>query len=368
MSYGNKIIPSVPKFTEFKDYTSSQVLQMHTPHLLQKQHKQDLVLSSDYQMEVEPSKKYTLQSAHMQLTGHQSEVYCVKYSPNGDYLITAGFDKKILIWDIYNNCTNLGILGSHKNAILDVAWQYDGVRLFTASADKTVQIWDMETYLPLKKLKGHQSYVNCCYPSKRGQDLLATGGDEGYTKVWDLRTRKLAFEIQGKYPITSVCFTENGERLYTACLDNIIRCYDVRKQEIEYTLDNHTDTVTGLAISNDGSYLLSNSMDMTVRTFDIRPYVQGKNRQVRVFTGATANTAEKNLLRCAWSHDDSYVSAGSADKNVYIWDFNSKKVIHKLGGHQGTVNETAFSPKDKLIASASNDKTVIIGEIPEVTL
>lgn len=32
------------------------------------------------------------------------------------------------------------------------------------------------------------------------------------------------------------------------------------------------------------------------------------------------------------------------------------------------MNEAVFSPKNNLIASASGDKTVIIGEIPEVTL
>lgn len=73
-------------------------------------------------MEIEPQKKYTLQSPHLQLVGHQSEVYCVKFSPKGDHLITAGFDKKIFVWDIYNGCANLGILGAHKNAILDVCW------------------------------------------------------------------------------------------------------------------------------------------------------------------------------------------------------------------------------------------------------
>jgi len=39
---------------------------------------------------------------------------------------------------------------------------------------------------------------------------------------------------------------------------------------VEYTLENHTDTITGLSVSNDGSYLLSNAMDMTIRAYDIR--------------------------------------------------------------------------------------------------
>lgn len=69
-------------------------------------------------------------------------------------------------------------------------WTADGTRLFTASADKTIQMWDMETYLPLKKFKGHTSYVNACDTTKRGSELLVSGGDEGNTKLWDIRIRK----------------------------------------------------------------------------------------------------------------------------------------------------------------------------------
>jgi Prp8 binding protein len=49
-------------------------------------------------------------------------VYCVKFSPNGEMLATAGFDRKVLLWDIYNNCKNIGILGEGKNAILEINW------------------------------------------------------------------------------------------------------------------------------------------------------------------------------------------------------------------------------------------------------
>ena len=32
---------------------------------------------------------------------------------------------------------------------------------------------------------------------------------------------------------------------------------------------------------------------------------------------------EKNLLHCAWSPDGAMVSAGSSDRNVYVWDTES---------------------------------------------
>ena len=35
----------------------------------------------------------------------------------------------------------------------------------------------------------------------------------------------------------------------------------------------HTDTITSMALSNCGSFVLTNSMDNTLRTWDIRPFV-----------------------------------------------------------------------------------------------
>lgn len=103
----------------------------------------------------------------------------------------------------------------------------------------------------------------------------------------------------------------------------------------------HTDTVTGLAISNQGDFLLSNAMDNTVRLWDIRPFVANgnSNRMIRFFTGSSHNF-EKNLLRCSWSGDDSLVTAGSADRTINIWEKDTGKLKHRLGGHTGSVNET----------------------------
>ncbi|XP_048469197.1 U5 small nuclear ribonucleoprotein 40 kDa protein [Rhincodon typus] len=123
----------------------------------------------------------------------------------------------------------------------------------------------------------------------------------------------------------------------------------------------HTDSVTGLALSGDGSYLLSNSMDNTVRVWDIRPFAP-KERCVKIFQGNVHNF-EKNLLRCSWSTDGSKIAAGSADRFVYVWDTTSRRILYKLPGHAGSVNEVSFHPEEPIILSASSDKRLYIGEI-----
>ena len=52
----------------------------------------------------------------------------------------------------------------------------------------------------------------------------------------------------------------------------------------------------------------------------------------------------QNLLRVAWSPDGGQVSAGSGDRFVYIWDTTSRRILYKLPGHSGSVNEVDFHP------------------------
>ena len=42
-----------------------------------------------------------------------------------------------------------------------------------------------------------------------------------------------------------------------------MKVWDLRKGDVLYTLIGHNDTVTGVSVSPDGSYLASNSMDNT---------------------------------------------------------------------------------------------------------
>ena len=55
--------------------------------------------------------------------------------------------------------------------------------LFTCATDKMVAVWDIESGERLRKLKGHQTFVNTVNPARRGPQLLCSGSDDGTVKV-----------------------------------------------------------------------------------------------------------------------------------------------------------------------------------------
>jgi WD40 repeat protein len=61
---------------------------------------------------------------------------------------------------------------------------------------------------------------------------------------------------------------------------------------------------------------------------------------------------EKNLIRASWDPKGEKIAAGSGDRSVVVWDFRTGKLLYKLPGHKGTVNDVRFSPNNEPISES----------------
>lgn len=262
---------------------------------------------------------------------------------------------------MYGECENVSVMNGHSGAVLEAHFSPDGSNIYTCSTDKTLSIWDVPQAVRVRKLKGHTGFVNSVQGTRRGNATLVSGSDDCTIKVWDPRKRHAAHTLDNKYQVTAVCFNDTGEYVVSGGIDNDIKVWDIRKNDVVYCLKGHAETITGVSLSPDGSYVLSNAMDNTLRIWDVRAYVP-TDRCVKIFSGHQHNF-EKNLLRCAWSPDGTKISAGSSDRFVYLWDTTSRRILYKLPGHNGSVNDVDFHPRESIILSGSSDKTMYLGEI-----
>jgi Prp8 binding protein len=220
-----------------------------------------------------------------------------------------------------------------------------------------------------KKLSSFFIYLFSCFIfnnnncTKKTKNNNNNNDDNDVVKIWDARKKFVCSTLENEYQVTAVCLNDTAEQVISSGIDNDIKVWDLRKKEVLFKLKGHTDTITGVKLSPCGSFILSNAMDNTCRIWDIRPYCP-TDRCKTILQGHSHNF-EKNLLRCAWNKDGTMVSAGSADRYVYIWDVNSKKILYKLPGHLGSVNDIDFHPNEGIILSGSSDKTLYLGELLE---
>jgi Prp8 binding protein len=94
----------------------------------------DLIVSgqSAAQAVTKRNKRYSkLHAPTMLLMGSPAEVLTCRFSPNGQFLASAGKERDILLWNVYTeNCDNWNVLVGHRNAVTEVCWSPDNMYVF----------------------------------------------------------------------------------------------------------------------------------------------------------------------------------------------------------------------------------------------
>merc|ERR1712168_231621 len=176
-----------------------------------------------------PSRTSSLFAPIMLLTGHESEIFCCKFNPEGDIIASAGNDRVIFLWSTFGECDNLHTMRGHSGAITELKFSTDGERIYTCSVDKTIAVWDLNVGDRIKKLKGHAGFINTLDVARRGPTVICTGSDDGTTKLWDTRSKTPVSSFQNVYQVTAVQFNDTAEQILTGGIDNDVKVWDLRK-------------------------------------------------------------------------------------------------------------------------------------------
>ncbi|KAF2898642.1 hypothetical protein ILUMI_07536 [Ignelater luminosus] len=170
--------------------------------------------------------------------------------------------------------------------------------------------WQSETYV--MKQQGHSNNMSCLSYSTDGQ-LLATGGEDGKLKLWNV--------------YSGFCFV---------------------------TFNEHASAITAVTFSGNRKFVVSASLDGTVRAYDVVRY-----RNFRTLT-----TPRPVQLACvAVDSSGEFIAAGGQDVfEIFLWSVKMGRLLEILAGHEGPVASVAFSPSvtSTTLASVSWDKTLRI--------
>ncbi|OKL60015.1 hypothetical protein UA08_04515 [Talaromyces atroroseus] len=182
------------------------------------------------------------------LQGHDHIVNAVRFTPSGDFLISASRDTDIRIWAVTNGYCIKTISG-HTGWVRDICLSHDGKFLLSTGHDNTARLWNISTISSpelRQTMMGHENFIDCCaiappasyeflaplaklqkQTSINGADFIATGSRDNTIKLWDARGTCLMTLVGHDSWIESLVFHPGGKYLLSASDDRTLRCWDL---------------------------------------------------------------------------------------------------------------------------------------------
>jgi sterol desaturase/sphingolipid hydroxylase (fatty acid hydroxylase superfamily) len=145
--------------------------------------------------------------------------------------------------------------------------------------------------------------------------------------------------------VLAVAISADGSRLVSGSEDGTVKVWDTVTAQQLFALKGHTRAVRGVAISTDGLTIATGSWDGTVRLWDART-----GREKRTLKGHTGQ-----VLGVAVSGDGRTVVSASVDFTAKVWDAETGQATATLGGPAGAVLGVAVSGDGGTVVSANGE-------------
>ncbi|MFD3504963.1 NB-ARC domain-containing protein [Streptomyces sp. NPDC058678] len=240
------------------------------------------------------------------------------------------------------------ILTGHTARVNAVVFSPDGTRLATGGDDGMVRVWDLAAGEILHTMAGHTRRVNAAVFSYDGARLV-TAGDDWRVRIWDPATGRSLHTLTGHTSeVRALALSPDGTRLVTAEYFGMVRVWDLATGRPLQIVGSFTGGVNAVVFSHDGSRLATVANDGTVQIWD-----SATGEALYTLVGHT-----RRVNAVALSPNGTCLVTAGDDWRVRVWDPATGGNLHTLTGHTGAVNAVAFSPDEAYIAAAGNDGTV----------
>lgn len=311
------------------------------------------------------------------IKAHEGSILAMKFSPDGQYLASAGEDGIVRVWQvveenrsnefvipdidpscIYFTVNHLSELAplfverekmgklktvrrtsnsacvifppklfrilekpvhefhGHNDKILDLTWSKNNY-LLSASVDATVRLWRVGCDHCLKVFI-HSNYVSCVQFNPVDEDFFVSGSIDGKVRIWAIPSCQVVDWIDMKDIVSAVCYRPDAQGVIVGSMTGSCRFYNVS--------DNHLllDAQICLRIKKKSPCKRITGLQFLPQD-PSKVMVTCAGSQVRILDGVNVigkyrGPSAGNHLNASFTSDGKHIVSSCDDSNVYVWN------------------------------------------------
>ncbi|MBA3395320.1 MAG: protein kinase [Deltaproteobacteria bacterium] len=225
-------------------------------------------------------------------------------------------------------------------------------RYVAAGCHDIAKVWRLDNYQEVAKFqaikldRAANDFDSVRFSPKH--DAIATWGEDGTARIWDLTTGALRATLEHGAHITRLTFTPDGARVATTGYDGIAIIWDVAAQRPHRRIVASEDVFRNLygLLTPDGKMLLTATLE-------------GKGKGWDVETGKPFGERDHGsfVIGGDVSPDGALAVTCGKDHRTKLWDARTGELVHTLAGHTDAVWKCVFSPDGTLLLTTGHDGT-----------
>lgn len=255
------------------------------------------------------------------------------------------------------NAALLRTLKPHETPVVSGAIDRTGTLLATGSAEGLIKVWDIRGGYVSHTFRGHTGIISALtffehYPERIGNRTSANSRRSS-AGLSTKDSAKMRYEAKTDHDDQRVFHLASGGD------DGKIRIWDLAKRKATATLESHVSVVKGLEYSSEQQALVSASRDKTAIIWDVGSW---KARKVI----PVLESLESVGFVCAGS----YICTGGEFGRPRVWDTNSGREVtqeQERGNEAEGIVQMLFQSSKQSVLSVRVDRSLILHSTDSLT-